>query len=245
MNTTSLRNGERTMRTCDFKFKAMLKAAALVAAILLLSASVSFGQQVVNLTAGSAGITLPDGTGVPMWGYSCGTPVATVSTTASAVNGTTVTVAVALPINAVNAYIGTTLTVGTLQGIVTSNTATTLTVASWFPSGVAFSVPATGTAVAINSTPATTTYTATTATDTSLAMVPNAYVGATITVGAATGKVTGNTATTLTFSAGWSGVTAPAVNAPISIAASAAACAPLNTRSIGGYVGAIGVVNGG
>src|ERR1700741_1082475 len=86
MNTTSLRNGERTMRTCDFKFKALLKATALVAAILLLSAGVSFGQQVVNLTAGSAGVTLPDGTGVPMWGYTCGT-VATGSTaTCAALN---------------------------------------------------------------------------------------------------------------------------------------------------------------
>jgi hypothetical protein len=234
------------MRTCDFKFKAMLKAAALVAAILLLSAGASFGQQVVNLTAGSAGITLPDGTGVPMWGYSCGTPVATVSTTASAVNGTTVTVAVALPVNAVNAYIGTTLTAGTVQGIVTSNTPTTLTVASWFPASGAFSVSPIGAAAAINSTAATTTYTATTATDTSLAMVPNAYVGATITVGTATGTVTGNTATTLTFSAGWAApAPAPAASAPISIAASSAVCAPLNTRSIGGYVGAIGVVNGG
>src|SRR5271165_3661402 len=129
MNTTSLRNGEKTMRTCDFKFKAVLKAAALVAAILLLSAGVSFGQQVVNLTAGSAGITLPDGVGVPMWGYSCGAGVAAVATTAT-VSGTTATVAGPLP---VNAYIGTTLTAGAVQGIVTSNTATTLTVASWFP----------------------------------------------------------------------------------------------------------------
>jgi len=35
----------------------------------------AFGQQQVNLTAGPATITLPDGSQVPMWGYSCGSIV--------------------------------------------------------------------------------------------------------------------------------------------------------------------------
>jgi hypothetical protein len=39
---------------------------------LLLAAVAGFGQQVVNLTAGPATTTLPDGNTVPMWGYSCG-----------------------------------------------------------------------------------------------------------------------------------------------------------------------------
>ena len=34
------------------------------------------GQQQVNLTAGPTSITLPDGSSVPMWGYSCGAVVA-------------------------------------------------------------------------------------------------------------------------------------------------------------------------
>ena len=230
------------MQTNDFKFKTVLKAAALVAAILLLSTGASFGQQVVNLTAGPAGITMSDGVGVPMWGYSCGAAVAATATTATAVSGTTVTVAGPLP---VNAYVGTTLTAGSVQGVVTSNTATTLTVASWFPANsTAFSVTATTTGAAFTSAPATTTYTATTATDTSLALTPNAYVGATITVGTATATVASNTATTLTLSA-WSAPAPAAGTTTISIAASTASCAALNPFSAGGLVGAVAVVNGG
>src|SRR5215472_3949600 len=182
-----------TMQTIEFKFKIVLKAAIVMAAILLLSTGASFGQQVVNLTAGPAGITMSDGVGVPMWGYSCGAGVGAVGTPATAVTGTTVTVAGPLP---VNAYVGTTLTAGSVQGVVTSNTATTLTVASWFPAnGTAFSVTATATGAAFTSVAASTTYTASTATNTTLALTPNAYIGATITVGTATGTVASNTAT--------------------------------------------------
>jgi len=230
------------MQINDFKFKTVLKATVLVAAILLLSTGASFGQQVVNLTAGPAGITMSDGVGVPMWGYSCGAAVAATATTATAVSGTTVTVAGPLP---VNAYVGTTLTAGSVQGVVTSNTATTLTVASWFPANsTAFSVTATTTGAAFTSASATTTYTATTATDTSLALTPNAYVGATITVGTATATVASNTATTLTLSA-WSAPAPAAGTTTISIAASTASCAALNPFSAGGLVGAVAVVNGG
>ena len=58
-------------------FKALLKAALRVVCILPLAAGVAFGQQVVNLTAGPTSVTLPDGSTVPMWGYSCGLPVTT------------------------------------------------------------------------------------------------------------------------------------------------------------------------
>src|SRR5438309_6289219 len=69
-------------------FKAILKAALRVAAILPFAAVVAFGQQTVNLTAGPTTTTMPDGTVVPMWGYSCGT----------AVNGSTATCAKSNPL---------------------------------------------------------------------------------------------------------------------------------------------------
>src|SRR6267378_2193311 len=72
------------MRTNNLK--AILKAALRVVCILPFAAVVAFGQQQVNLTAGPASATLPDGSAVPMWGYSCGT-VATGSTaTCAALN---------------------------------------------------------------------------------------------------------------------------------------------------------------
>jgi len=52
--------------------KATLKTAVLAVSVLLLGAGVAVAQQTVNLTAGPATTTLPDGTAVPMWGYSCG-----------------------------------------------------------------------------------------------------------------------------------------------------------------------------
>src|SRR5271157_318957 len=59
------------MRTNNFTSKTILKAVARVSAVLLFTAAVGFGQQQVNLTAGPATATLPDGSAVPMWGYSC------------------------------------------------------------------------------------------------------------------------------------------------------------------------------
>src|SRR6266436_10379089 len=53
-----------------------LKTAVLAVTILLLGVSVSVAQQQVNLTAGTATATMPDGSAVPMWGYSCGALVA-------------------------------------------------------------------------------------------------------------------------------------------------------------------------
>ena len=70
--------------------KSILKTAMLAVAGLVLTASASNAQQVINLTAGPATATLPDGTAVPMWGYTCGA-VATGGSTATcaALNKTT------------------------------------------------------------------------------------------------------------------------------------------------------------
>jgi hypothetical protein len=55
-------------------FKSALTRAGLAASVLLLAAGASYAQS-VNLTAGPATAYLPDGSAVPMWGYSCGTTV--------------------------------------------------------------------------------------------------------------------------------------------------------------------------
>ena len=52
------------------QLKATLKTAVLVTTVLLLGAGVSLAQS-VSLTAAAATTTLPDGSVVPMWGYSC------------------------------------------------------------------------------------------------------------------------------------------------------------------------------
>ena len=54
------------------RLKSTLKSAVQALAVLLLGAGWAAGQQQVNLTAGPTSITLPDGSSVPMWGYSCG-----------------------------------------------------------------------------------------------------------------------------------------------------------------------------
>src|SRR5215831_5899051 len=56
--------------------KSIVKAAVLGASVLLLGASMASAQQQINLTAGPSTTTLPDGSGVPMWGYTCGTAAA-------------------------------------------------------------------------------------------------------------------------------------------------------------------------
>ena len=74
--------GMTMIRINDFKLKATAKAAILVSGFLLFTVVMGFGQQVVNLTAGPTGITLPDGNGVPMWGYACGAVVTSTATCA-------------------------------------------------------------------------------------------------------------------------------------------------------------------
>src|SRR5882672_7888137 len=54
-------------------FKAILGKSGIAAAVLMLASGVSLAQTTVNLTAGPATATLPDGAAVPMWGYSCDT----------------------------------------------------------------------------------------------------------------------------------------------------------------------------
>jgi len=53
-------------------FKSILIKSGLAASVLLLAGGAAFGQQQINLTAAPATANLPDGSTVPMWGYSCG-----------------------------------------------------------------------------------------------------------------------------------------------------------------------------
>jgi hypothetical protein len=55
--------------------KATFKTAVLGAAVLLLGAGVAGAQQQINLAAGPSMALMPDGSSVPMWGYSCGAVV--------------------------------------------------------------------------------------------------------------------------------------------------------------------------
>jgi hypothetical protein len=71
------------IRINDCKSKISLKAAVLVSAFLLFAVATGFGQQVVNLTAGPATTTMPDGTTLPMWGYSCQALAAGATSTAT------------------------------------------------------------------------------------------------------------------------------------------------------------------
>src|SRR5260370_39598668 len=66
--------------------KAILRTAVHGATVLLLGAGVAGAQQVVNLTARPATATLPDGSAVPMWGYSCGAVVSGSTATCAALN---------------------------------------------------------------------------------------------------------------------------------------------------------------
>ena len=76
-------------------YKSVLKHAGLAVSALLLASGAAFAQQQINLSAGPAAAVLPDGTGVPMWGYSCD---------AAQVTGSTATCA---PLNAAAALLGT------------------------------------------------------------------------------------------------------------------------------------------
>src|SRR6516164_1840006 len=57
----------------SYKVNSALIRSGLTASVLLLGSAAAFGQVTVNLTAAPATATMPDGSGVPMWGYSCGT----------------------------------------------------------------------------------------------------------------------------------------------------------------------------
>jgi len=75
------------IRINDFKSKATLQAAAVVSVFLLFATVMGFGQQVVNVTAGPTTTTMPDGTVVPMWGYSCGAAVTGSTATCAPLSG--------------------------------------------------------------------------------------------------------------------------------------------------------------
>ncbi len=55
--------------------KTSLKTALYAAGALLLGVGAAVAQQQVNLIAGPTAAALPDGSSVPMWGYSCGAAV--------------------------------------------------------------------------------------------------------------------------------------------------------------------------
>src|SRR5271165_4393980 len=76
------------IRINNFECTATLKAAASVFLLFLFATVMGFGQ--VNLTAGPATTTLPDGTTVPMWGYSCGAAVTGSTATCAPLSGANV-----------------------------------------------------------------------------------------------------------------------------------------------------------
>src|SRR5216110_2571419 len=68
-------------------YKSVLKHAGLAVSVLLLASGAAFAQQQVNLTAAPATATMPDGTAVPMWGYTCdATQVAGTTASCTALN---------------------------------------------------------------------------------------------------------------------------------------------------------------
>src|SRR5579863_9710991 len=66
--------------------KALLKTTVSGASVLLVGAGMAAGQQVINLTAAPSSASLPDGSSVPMWGYSCGAAVSGSTATCAALN---------------------------------------------------------------------------------------------------------------------------------------------------------------
>src|ERR1700739_1603023 len=66
--------------------KSIVKTALRGGAVLLLGAGVASAQQTINLAAGPATATLPDGNAVPMWGYTCGALVTGTTATCAKLN---------------------------------------------------------------------------------------------------------------------------------------------------------------
>ncbi len=79
------------MRTSAFK--SLLIRTGLAASVLLLASGAAFAQQQINLSAGPATATLPDGSLVPMWGYSCGAVVPSSTATCTPLNPAAATTA--------------------------------------------------------------------------------------------------------------------------------------------------------
>ena len=97
------------IRIYNSKAKTTLKAAVLMCAFLLFAGATGFGQ--VNLTAGPNTTTLPDGTTIPMWGYSCG----------AAVSGSAVSCAPLSGTNPANPAMGSAAAIGALGGVYVIN----------------------------------------------------------------------------------------------------------------------------
>ena len=70
--------------------KNKLKRIVSGATVLLFAAGFAHAQQ-VNLTAGPTNANLPDGSSVPMWGYTCGAVVAGSTATCTPLNPTAAT----------------------------------------------------------------------------------------------------------------------------------------------------------
>ena len=66
--------------------KTILKAAVLIFTILPFAAVAAYGQQQINMAAGPATATMPDGSVVQMWGYSCGALVTGSTATCAPLN---------------------------------------------------------------------------------------------------------------------------------------------------------------
>jgi hypothetical protein len=102
--------------------KTILKIAARVLAILSFATAAS--GQTINLTAAPTTATMPDGTSVPMWGYSCGALVTGSAATCAALNPASVTTAATAAAGAVGTWSPVVITVP----IAAAGTATSLTI---------------------------------------------------------------------------------------------------------------------
>jgi hypothetical protein len=75
------------IRINDSKWMTTLKTATAACVLVFLATVAGFGQQQINLTAGPATTTLPDGSTIPMWGYSCGAAVTGSTATCAPLSG--------------------------------------------------------------------------------------------------------------------------------------------------------------
>jgi len=116
-------------------FKSPLVRSTLAASVLLLASGASFAQtaaQQINLTAAPTTDTLPDGSVVPMWGYSCGTAVALSTATCKALNPAVAGAAAGSALAASWSPVVITIpyTTGTVNGVAGSTTTLTINLAN-------------------------------------------------------------------------------------------------------------------
>src|SRR3984893_4962925 len=116
-------------------FKSPLVRSTLAASVLLLASGASFAQtapQQINLTAAPTTDTLPDGSVVPMWGYSCGTAVALSTATCKALDPAVAGAAAGSALAASWSPVVITIpyTTGTVNGVAGSTTTLTINLAN-------------------------------------------------------------------------------------------------------------------